>query len=460
MGAREAAKNALQGIGLLDPARLLMRRVKAIQRQRYHALVIRQYRSPLARSTESFEAYERRERELIEKAARERFQADGKAIVDSAHKSLPPRALEPGTSVFAALARLAGSRSDVTIESSAEHRKALARLFLDHIIDARLAPRFYDYDYVDDVVGVAGGRYCSDSGCAVESTGAVLDALCILADGRGRTEWSGLAAALRRLLGPDHGYVPLRGDVLQHMRNVIPDLVDEFVRLKGEANVERFLEINREYSRRQAHQLGVWDVRDVSLLRGYERDHHLLLRTIVELMNGGQLSAADEVLIVGPRHIDEIVFFRKSLGLPKTIGLDLFPSGDDEIIAGDMHHMPFAPGRFKLVFCAGTITYSYNVRRVVDEMARVTTRPGFVFLIDAGGRKVGTNAQGRSDIPTIDTMVGLFHRTRFSVLARDAGRSLAPQHYDNEPCCAVKLEAGPDPLPGGAESARFLRACE
>jgi SAM-dependent methyltransferase len=456
MVARDIVRSLLAGAGLLEAARSARRRLRLLQRDRYYALVVRQYRSPFAKPLESYAAYERREREANERAARARFESDREAVRAAARQLPGALAAGPIAAVLAALdgAPAQAIRSDARWD---EGRRGLVRVILDRIVDPKLAPRFYDYDYVDDVIGLVGGRYCSDTGCGAAEFSAMLSALSVLASPEKPTTPADLSAALRRLLGPEHGYVPSRGDVTQHTRNVIPEMVDEFIALKAEKNVERFLEINLEYSRRQAHSLGVWDVRDLSLLRGYERDHHLLLRTLIGLIDAGRLTAQDEILLIGPRHIDEVVFFRKTLGLPKTIGLDLFPSGKDEIVAGDMHKMPFEKGRFKLVFCAGTISYSYNVRRVIDEIVRVTTRPGYVFLLDAGGRKVGTSALGRSDIPTVDALVGLYHRTRFEVLARDAGRSLAPDLYENEPCVAVRLDPGADPLPGGAETARYLR---
>jgi SAM-dependent methyltransferase len=237
---------------------------------------------------------------------------------------------------------------------------------------------------------------------------------------------------------------------------VIPDLADEFVALKVENDVERFLEINREYSRRQAVKQGLWDNRELSLLRGYERDHHLLLRTLVQLIGDGELTREDEVLLIGPRHVDEVVFFRRHLGLPRTIGIDLFPYGRNEILAGDMHRIPFEPDRFTLVYCAGTLSYSYNARRVIAEIARVARRPGFVFLVDAAGRKAGPDALGRSDVIGIDTLIGMFHRLAYHVLARDPGRSLAPERYENEPCLALRLTGGQTawPATSGAERAR------
>jgi SAM-dependent methyltransferase len=300
------------------------------------------------------------------------------------------------------------------------------------------------------IVGVVGTRYCGDTGCDVAAVGAVLDALCILVEPQGGLQWKDLPGALRRVLGKGHDYVPKRGDVSRHVWDVIPDMADEFVTLKAENDVERFLEINREYSRRQAVKQGLWDNRELSLLRGYERDHHLLLRTLVQLIADGELTREDEVLLIGPRHVDEVVFFRRRLGLPRTIGLDLFAYGRNEILAGDMHRMPFESNRFKLVYCAGTLSYSYNARRVIEEIARVARRPAFVFIVDAAGRKAGPDALGRSDVTGIDTLIGMFYRHAFQVLARDPGRSLAPDSYDNEPCLALRLlgrwPAWPSPL--------------
>jgi hypothetical protein len=417
--AREKVKAALGRIGLLQPARTALHRINAARKQRYYASMVEQYRSRFAKPMESYAGYERREREASVKRAAERYQADRKAILEA----------WPGASLAQAAQAVPPDR-----------RRVFAQALLDRVLQGGLAPRFFDYDYIDDIVGIVGGRYCSDAGCDAEASAAILEALCIVAADPAPVPPERLPAALRKLLGDDPRYVPPRGDVTQHVHKVIPELAEEFIALKAETNVERFLEINREYSRRQAHGLGVWDIRDLSLLRGYERDHHLLLRTLVGLIDEGRLSGDDEALLIGPRHIDEVVFFRKTLGLRKAVGLDLFPYGRDEIVAGDMHRMPFEPDRFRLVYCAGTLSYSYNVRRVVDEIARVAMRPAYVFLVDAGGRHGGPTALGRSDIPSVDAMVGLFHRHRFEVLARDAGRSLAPELYENEPCLALRLE--------------------
>jgi hypothetical protein len=327
-------------------------------------------------------------------------------------------------------------------------RAELARAILRQVIDVETAPRFFDYDYIDDVIGLVGGRYCGDNGPRPNLSGTIVDALRVLAGPNDPPSQADLPAALRKLVGTKHEFVPKRGDVTRYVWDVIPELAEEFVGLKAENNVARFLEINRQYSLRQATRQGAWDNRDLALLRGYERNHHLLLRTLIGLIQSGEVTSADDVLLIGPRHVDEVEFFRRHLNLPKTVGLDLFEFGNGRILAGDMHDMPFESNRFKLAFCAGTLSYSYNVRRVIREVARTTTRPGYVFLIDAAGRKAGPDALGRSDVMNVDALIGMFHEHAYSVLAKDAGRSLAPHQYDNEPCLVVRLDGANQESPG------------
>src|SRR5439155_2996284 len=120
------------------------------------------------------------------------------------------------------------------------------------------------------------------------------------------------------------------------LREVVPDLYDELVALRGRDNPTRFLDIGREYSYRQRQGQGNWGHR-LSFLVGYERDHQLMLRKLIDLTMDGGIGPRDEVLAIGPRYRDEIHFFRHHLGLPKTIGLDLFDAPKDSIEAGDMH---------------------------------------------------------------------------------------------------------------------------
>jgi hypothetical protein len=219
---------------------------------------------------------------------------------------------------------------------------------------------------------------------------------------------------------------------------VIPDLHDELIQLRGRQNPSRFLEIGREYSQRQRRDVGTWGQR-LSFLCGYEREHHRMLRTLVDLIGDGSLGPQDEVLVIGPRHRDEMHFFRNHLGLVKTIGLDLFDSKEDGIQAGDMHAMPFAAQRFKLIYVCATLTYSYDIRKCVSEMLRVLKRPGYVMISDSAGRKNGVDALGRTDWRSADAVVGSFYQAKLSVLFRDEGR---PPTRDNRtwPCVGLRID--------------------
>jgi SAM-dependent methyltransferase len=496
---KQAIKNCLAMLGMLEAMRALrapwLRARRHAARERYYRRLVGLYGDPGTVLIESFAAHEQRELDSGEARIVARFHADEKAILEAAldrfgvvckdeqdagvvdhlDRVLQDRYSPPAESadaaarierVFAFLRAITGTpdvesdralgariasrvgqsaRGGSGAPSGFDHdQKALLQAILDRVVDAETVPKFFDYDHVDDIRGIVGGRYCGDRGSHHDYQMRIECALLALTTPITGASFTvtDLPKALRATLGPSHSYVPRRGDVTQHVRSTIPDLVAEFIALKAERDPKRFLEINREYSRRQATAQGLWDNRQLSLLRGYERNHHVMLRTLVGLIRSGDLGRDDEVLLVGPRHIDEVAFFRRHLGLPRTVGLDLFKYGKDEILAGDMHDMPFAPGRFKLVYCAGTLSYAYNARRVLDEIARVLQRPGFVFLIDAAGRHAGPDALGRSDVVNVDTLLGMFYPHAFDLIAKDAGRSLAPNMYVNEPCLALRLRAG------------------
>jgi SAM-dependent methyltransferase len=483
---KQAVKTVLAAAGLLDAVRatraLWHRARQRAGRERYYRRLVDVYRDPETRYLESYEAFVRRELDAAAATALARFAADAgvvlqavlrrlgvacmgaqdsevagrflravearySATADKACLASVVRAMVGGTdsepieALGAPMAELVGVLpSAVPALDASDDRLALVRAVLDRLVGDGQVPKFYDYDHIEDIRGIIGGRYCADRGPHPELAERMERALLALS---AADPSSDLPSALRKLLGAEHGYLPRRGDVTSHVRNTIPDLADEFIVLRAERNPRRFLDINREYSRRQATAQGLWDNRQLSLLRGYERDHHAMLRALIGLIRDGEIRREDEVLLVGPRHVDEIAFFRRHLGLPRTFGLDLFPYGKDEILAGDMHDMPFDAGRFKLVYCAGTLSYAYNARKVLDEMARVLDRPGFLFLVDAAGRHAGPDALGRSDVAGVDVLVGMLHRHPFDVLVKDAGRSLAPEMYANEPCLAVRLKGAP-----------------
>ncbi|HXI57322.1 MAG TPA: glycosyltransferase [Polyangia bacterium] len=326
---------------------------------------------------------------------------------------------------------------------SSSERAALVEKILDQVIDVALVPRFNDYDHLDDIVAIVRSRYAGPVDKHRARSEAVLRALSVLAAGDASLTAAELPRALRGLLGPGHPYVPHRGSTAPpQIRTTLGDLLDELNNLKAEDNPRRFLEINREYSMRQRglrQQTSDTNPWGLSILGEYEENHHMLLRALCDLRRSGRLTADDEVLVVGSRYADELAFFRKHLGLPRTIGLDLFDDPAGGIVGGDMHDMSFATGRFSLIYCAGTLCYSYNMRRAIAEFARVLRRPGFMILSDSADRLGGVDPLGRSDSGGIDGFVGFFHEYPYRIIGQDPGRSCTPAAVTRWPCLAIEL---------------------
>ncbi len=95
----------------------------------------------------------------------------------------------------------------------------------------------------------------------------------------------------------------------------------------------------------------------------------------------GWLTSDLPSLSIGPRWVTEIEFFRKILGFKRHIGLDLFSNDETLVKVGDMHQMPFEDRHFQMVFIKNTVDKSYDVRRLVAELLRVT-RPGGIIIVD------------------------------------------------------------------------------
>lgn len=470
--SRNRVRDTLERLHLLQHARSMKQAVDRAQTLRYWKKVVATYADERSRPYETFDQLEDLERAALMNEAETRWKQDralfARLLLQGLGNEDPSQDIgalaenrlgeDPGDprtplagSLLALLnvpaggtAALPAALAELDIETDEEpgparDGKEIARIVVGRLVEEGRVPRYYDYDYLDDLVPIVRSRYATGNGIERERSEPILQALSVLAGGsiEGDAGYAGRHVA--RLLGPDHGFVPRRGEVNDYVQSVIPDLVDEFVALRAEDDVDRFLEINREYSRRQQAGQGRWDNRDLALLRDHETDHHLLLRTLVGLRRDGQLRSHDPVLVIGPRHVDELVFFRKHLGLKNTVGLDLFADPDSAIVAADMHDMPFESGRFKLVFCAGTLSYAYNSRKVIGEIARVLDRPGYAFLMDAGDRRAGPDPLGRSDTVDITTAIGFFHEHPSRVLAKDPGKSLAPLVYTNNPCLAIEL---------------------
>ncbi len=312
--------------------------------------------------------------------------------------------------------------------------KPLVESALDQLIDAQTFPHAYEYDYIDDFEQIVRSRSATGALLHVADSERILRAVAALSSAHAISP-----NALRASIGAaGDKYAPLRGPIGAFVRTVIPDLVDEFVAMRACERPARFLEINREYSRRQRDTVGSIGPSGLSLLFGYERETHLMVRTLLELVHDKRLATGDEVLVIGPRHADELEFFRRELGLKPT-GLDLFDAPRDGIVAGDMHHMNFASGRFKLVYCCSTLSYSYAIRNVISEIARVCARPGYVILSDAGNRVKGVDPLGRSDPMNTTSMLSCFHASKYNLLFADEGVPLVADFYHQWPSIGIEL---------------------
>ena len=102
---------------------------------------------------------------------------------------------------------------------------------------------------------------------------------------------------------------------------------------------------------------------------------------IIKLRENGTLDTAEPHLTIGPRWAGEIHYFRDVLGLPETIGLDLFTNDPELVTVGDMHAMPFQDSTFGLVYQRNTFDKSYDIRKALRECVRVL-RPGGVLITD------------------------------------------------------------------------------
>jgi hypothetical protein len=499
MSIKQIARGMLSSVGLLDPVRAARRDLRHLpllmQQHRYFRQLLAVYRHPLSRPREEFAAWRADQKVQEVQRASHRFETDRRtlacklvgqivahgwgdrngapATLQQVLEGAQVLGLQPAAeqskligSMFQALGALCcddplaskqqiieaahhmlcqapahsngKTRREMALDLSPLDQAALVSFLLHQVIEEELFPHAYEYDYLDDIVPIIESRYMGWDGRHEERGRAVLAALSALAAGDLLLDRAALPGRLRTLLGDDHGFVPRRGVPHPRVREIIPDLFEEFIKLRANADSRRFLEINKEYSRRQATAYGSWAA-SVSLTYGYEQDQHIMLRTLIDLLEQGEIGRNDEVLIIGPRHKDEIHFFRKFLGLPNTVGLDLFASKKDRLEAGDMHAMHFESGRFKLVYSCGTMSYSYNIRKVASEIARVLKRPGYVIISDAACRVTGPDPHGRTDLRNADSLISCFYQHRLEVLFRDQGKSTIMQVAREWPSVGLRL---------------------
>jgi SAM-dependent methyltransferase len=109
----------------------------------------------------------------------------------------------------------------------------------------------------------------------------------------------------------------------------------------------------------------------------------LISRVVEEKPGGGA------VLCVGCRNGLELDRFR-SRGFDDVVGIDLFSQRPD-ILVMDMHDLTFRDDSFDVVYASHALEHSYDVQRVVREIARVA-RDGAVVGVEVPVRVQASTA--------------------------------------------------------------------
>ena len=119
------------------------------------------------------------------------------------------------------------------------------------------------------------------------------------------------------------------------------------------------------------------------------------------------------LLSVGCRDDLELVMLRRFFPNFEVIGLDISASSKN-IVAGDMHNMPFADGHFGIIVASHSLEHSYLPEKALSEMVRVCSRPGLLLIevpiIDKFGATPTRLTKGadRWDFHNEGTLLSLF----------------------------------------------------
>ena len=99
-------------------------------------------------------------------------------------------------------------------------------------------------------------------------------------------------------------------------------------------------------------------------------------RVLIDQIAGSVPPSGSRVLCVGCRNAVELNEFR-ARGFADVVGIDLFSQHPD-ILVMDMHEMTFADESFDVIFSSHSLEHSYDLERVVGEIARVARRGALV----------------------------------------------------------------------------------
>ncbi len=148
----------------------------------------------------------------------------------------------------------------------------------------------------------------------------------------------------------------------------------------------------------------------------------------------GWIKGDQPSLSVGGRWLSEIHYFREVHGLRHHIGLDLHSADENLVKVGDMHDMPFSENQFGFVFIKNTVDKSYDVRKLVSELIRVSRHNG-IIVVDQVCDYGSTSTLGRTDIQRAENLLRIFQ-------ARTGLKKLVCQDVDIQGVGDVKQTNG------------------
>jgi len=99
-------------------------------------------------------------------------------------------------------------------------------------------------------------------------------------------------------------------------------------------------------------------------------------RVLIDRIAASIPPSGSRVLCVGCRNAVELHEFH-TRGFADVVGIDLFSQHPD-ILVMDMHEMTFADESFDVIFSSHSLEHSYDLGRVVGEIARVARRGAIV----------------------------------------------------------------------------------
>jgi hypothetical protein len=113
-----------------------------------------------------------------------------------------------------------------------------------------------------------------------------------------------------------------------------------------------------------------------------------------------------KVLCIGPRTEGEIYnLFIKGFNLDNIKAIDL-QSYSPRIDIGDMHNIPYDKNLFDLIFCSWVLTYSFNKKKVVEEIVR-TSKNGGLICVGLSSSSLDTDTDLK--IKNSDDLISLFN---------------------------------------------------